>query len=201
MEITIQTVANAFHMKSTDPNANYSAETALSLGVNASTYAFHGAAIFDFSSLPAIATIYRVKLWLYVSASHGSIQTYPIYIRRCLRDLILSEFTWNNYKTGSAWTTAGGLGANTDYTATYAATLYAPASGSQWMSVDITPMINYIRANLSSIAKLLFHAYPGPSAGDYVDCYSSAYTTDPTKRPKLVIEYSYPKNSNNIRIF
>ena len=201
MELVIQTANNAFQMKSTDADANYSSSETLQLGRDGASVYHHAAAIFDFSALPAIASIYRARLWLYVSGSHGSIASCPIYVRRCLRDIILNEFTWNSYKTGSAWDTAGALGSGTDYTTTYAVIAYAPATGSQWMNVNITAMINYIRTNFAGIAKILLLPFPGPLAGDYVDCYSSAYATDTTKRPKLIIEYNYPKNNNNIRIF
>lgn len=96
--------------------------------------------------------------------------------------------SWDQYKASTAWTTAGGdyvtsnpVGGNTSMPASYG-----------WVEWDITAIVKDAIDNNSSIVNLLVK-YNNENEAAYpdgyfeADFYSSEYTTDTTKCPKLVI--------------
>jgi len=71
-------------------------------------------------------TISDIKLYLYAWDIQASGSTVTCY--KCLRtDWVESEVTWNIYKTGSNWTTAGCSGAGTDYDSSEVDSMSGPA--------------------------------------------------------------------------
>jgi hypothetical protein len=102
-------------------------------------------------------------------------------------DWVESEATWNIYKTGSNWTTAGG-----DYVTS------SPAGGSKvmpasfgWVSWDILAIVQDAQTNGIAVELLL---KDGTESGDALgEFHSKEYTSDTSLRPKLVIEYTLPQ--------
>jgi|SRR5580765_213197 len=68
---------------------------------------------FDLSSLSPTNTVTNASLQLTCNAA-GTVSG-TMYLMRLLRpDWVVTQATWNNYKTGSAWNTAGARGNGTD---------------------------------------------------------------------------------------
>lgn len=144
---------------------------------------------FDLSGqLPAGASIISaaLSLYYYYFATDPVGRTYWCY-RLTRNDWTEAGATWQQYKTGSAWTTAGG-----DWTTT------APAGSSiimpsayGWVNWDAKTLVEDAIANRGNLLDLLIK-----DASDYISTqylsrfYSKEYATDLTLRPKLYIEYS-----------
>jgi hypothetical protein len=94
---------------------------------------------------------------------------------------------WNNYKSGSSWTTAGALSDGNDFTSVNQATATIPASVQQWVYWDVTAIANDALRNLltSLHIKLSMEA----TGGQYEAIFSSlnAYWDGATTRPKLTL--------------
>lgn len=90
---------------------------------------------FDMSSLPSGATIDTAKLELYLHLySTSSASGRSVAVDRCRRyDWEEQQATWNIYKTGSNWGTAGCQNTSTDYDTTYRVTKTMPTSVGVWI--------------------------------------------------------------------
>lgn len=179
--LTIQESDNACQIRSAEPTTNFIDNTLLPLGSGN-----NGIGVFDFSALPNRAIITTARLILYISPSAGATGTYTLTVDRVLRDDInINQVTWNSYKTGSSWQTAGASGAN-DITSTYSATQsFSPTASS--VSVNITNMVKYARENKSKILRVRMTVQDKLSGYCYFQ--SSAYGDD---KPKLAVTYKLP---------
>lgn len=141
---------------------------------------------FDFSAfVPAGATITLATLSLYCLAT-ASGRTIGVY--RLLRtDWVEMEATWNVFKTGSNWGTAGALNTSTDYTTTDAATAASVAVG-QWLNETVTAQVQTALDSVGGVAHFLIK---DTGADAYVaNGWSSRDNTTAANRPKLYIEYT-----------
>lgn len=179
--LTIQKSNNACQIRSAEPTTNFIDNTQLPLGSGN-----NGIGVFDFSALPSRAIITTVRLILYISPGTPDTGTYTLTVNRVLRDdLNINQVTWNSYKTGRSWQTAGASGAN-DITSTYSATQsFSPTASS--VSVDVTDMAKYARDNKSQILRVLMTV--PDKLTDYCYFHSSAYGGD---KPKLAVTYKLP---------
>src|ERR1039458_7564453 len=117
---TIQPAGADTMLEEGNPTANVGTNTALQVqGISSSR--MRAALNFDFSAVvPAGATITLATLSLYAYLENAG-ETITCY--RLLRTgWVDSQATWNIYKTGSSWTTAGALSDGNDFTSTNAAT-------------------------------------------------------------------------------
>lgn len=167
------------------PSQTRGAYTATVVGVaySGETKAFlwRTIAFFDVGSI-AGGTITAAKLRLYTTGGRtGGAAAATVY--RCTRPLTVveSQFSWNNYKTGTAWTTAGG-----DYdgsTPTPVGFTHPASSG--WH--EITGLSGFVTdaiANRQSIVALLLRdddEDPGANA------YVSYDSKEGTNAPQLVV--------------
>lgn len=106
-----------------NPNTNYNTVD--------SSYIGDGTAhrILQITTPNITGTIAQAKLYFYRSTTEGQSMTLGVYpLTRT--DEVYSQATWNNYKTGSAWTTAGGD------KGTLIATTTAPASVG-WVNMEL----------------------------------------------------------------
>lgn len=110
---------------------------------------------------------------------------------RLLRlDWVEAEATYNIYKTGSNWTTAGCASDGNDYTSTNGATSVIPGSYG-WMTWDITEQVKTAQTGNINVGCLIKDT--GTTASYYLSYfYSGEYAVDTTKCPKLVITYTLP---------
>lgn len=144
---------------------------------------------FDFSSfVPAGATITlaTLRLMAYTPASGRTIGCYRL--RRT--DWVESEATWNIYKTGSNWTTAGALDTTNDHDTTDGATSSSLASAG-FQDWTVTAQVQTALDTYSGIA-YFFLKDTGASAVAEQAYRSSNYSTDPSACPQLYIEYTAP---------
>lgn len=100
------------------------------------TKEIHGIILFDLLSfLPADAVI-TAAIWHFKVALTNTVSGQTFYVKRCTRtDWVETEVTWNDYKTGSAWTTAGGDMATPEVTLDALTTI-------GWKSFDIKTLVD-----------------------------------------------------------
>jgi hypothetical protein len=153
---------------------------------------------FDISGLPAGSTVTDAKLELYyLSYVSGGSYVDPVgktvwSYKLSRTDWVELQSSWNNYKTGSVWSTAGG-----DYV------IISPVGGSAtfpasagWLEFDVTAIVNdafgaSVAAEFLTKLESETFVYPA-SGGSQINIASSEYTTDTAKRPKLTITYTPP---------
>lgn len=150
---------------------------------------------FDFSAVvPAGATITLATLSLYCLQSVAS-RTITVY--RLLRtDWVETGATWNVYKTGSNWGTAGALGSGVDFTPTDAASATSVAADG-WLNEIVTAQVQTALDSVGGVAHF-FVADAAASSGGVSNNYSSNNDATTTLRPKLYIEYTLPFPKVNI---
>jgi hypothetical protein len=177
-----------------NPNTNYGSNNALNIR-DLNNYAQRPLLSFDISEFPG-GTINSAILYLYYFEYIGTDpvgRTIKVY-KQTRNDWVEAESTWNSYKTGSAWTAAGGdyvisspAGGNTTMPASYG-----------WVAIDITDIVNDAILNVSSIVNIIvkYDTENLTENSNYSRFFSSNYPTDTTKRPKLVITYSNIKTYN-----
>lgn len=151
---------------------------------------------FDFSAVvPAGATITLATLSLYCTFALAS-RTITVY--RLLRtDWVETEATWNIYKTGSNWSTAGAFDTTNDITTTDAATATS-VSKNAWLDETVTAQVQTALDSVSGIAHFLIADTGGNGFGNN-DYASSEYATS-SSRPKLYIEYTEAVSATSINI-
>lgn len=186
--LTIQTASDLFEIISNAPDTNYSTNTQLLLGFVAGSLG-RGVGIWDFSALPDGVAISAATGSIYLGVIAALAIGEAINIDRVVRtDVVLSQDTYNSYKTGSTWSTAGCGDSTNDYTTSGEATANIPASAA-WVDFDLLTMVQYAQANTSK--KLYFRVVkPVETNLHYVIGNSSYYSADTSLRPKLVITYS-----------
>lgn len=160
--------------------------------IHSGTEPIRGILRFDFSALPDDAIITNATLSLYCWADPcPADRTYRVY-EITQGGWLEMETTWNSYKTGFAWDTAGG-----DYT-TLNGTYMNTTTGIGWKNwTGMYDLIQHFRTEHSEIANILIK--------DGVE------NTDPSVRthfrsrefgsnaPKLTINYTLPVCGNDIK--
>jgi len=153
---------------------------------------------FDLSSFPSYGSITSATLKLYyyeyiATGSNPSGRTYNIH--RVIADWdegddavgsASGNVTWNDRKTSTPWTTAGG-----DYDATATDSDTVPASAGAWMEWNVTADVSDFLDSTYTNYGWIIKDTSEDSATKYVsNFYSSEYTDDTSKTPRLVIEYT-----------
>lgn len=145
---------------------------------------------FDLSSLPGGATITSVTLWLYYWLYEDNDPVgFTMRVHRLRRaDWEELQSTWNIYKTGSNWGTAGAANTTTDIDTSFQSDAVVPADYG-WMSWDVKLLAEDAVANRSN--KLIARIHDtGASAYRGTFWHSKEYADDLSLRPKLVIGYT-----------
>jgi len=156
----------------------------------------------DISALPGDADISEGLLNLMASPKWNRDETNPSLwgwpVRRCLRNLesgdpwIVDEAIWANYKTDTAWGTAGCKSDVTDYTVTGGAT---PAGqdteGFNWWPIDVTALVQDAHASREdSFDVVLLSPELTLLEADYMYYKIIACGGEENERPYLKITYT-----------
>ena len=135
------------------------------------------------SSIPPGSTITSATLYFYAGGGTG---TQSVNTRRVLRNINLAQVTWNNWSSGNAWDTGGGLGA-ADTAASVAANITV-SDGSLYYGLDLT-------AEVQGIVDTTFINYGWLGYSTVQDAATGfrfvnhIADTDGT-RPELIVEYT-----------
>ena len=155
------------------------------------TYINNFIAEFDISSIPTGATITSASFDLYYYAwdtGNPSGRTIRVSLLR-RTDWVNAQATWNIYKTGSDWGTAGAGDSSTDINTDYTADSDIPGSTGDWQHWNIKSLVEYQISQSISVVGVRGHTTS--SSLNYSPMYRSIYySTDTSQRPKLVIEYA-----------
>ena len=182
------------YMSSGNSAYNYGTETTLYL-YNLSTNKDRPILSFDASGWTRpVSEIKAAKLNLYYYGNSGfdpvglAVNVYKI--RRT--DWVEAESSWDIYKTGSNWGTAGASNTTSDIDTSVAATFNMPAD-TGWVEIDITDIVKDAITNNSGIVnvRISFDVETDTSPNQNLALfYSKEYTDDTSLRPKLVIDMS-----------
>lgn len=143
---------------------------------------------FDFSALPAGATITgaTLKIYYFAYANDDPVGKTFDACELTQTGWIENEATWNSYKTGSAWTSAGG-----DFTATDKASATVPASAG-WMSWNVLALIQHFQSDHSEIANLIVK-----DSAESSNCIAAFYSSENASANKPYLEITYTAGGSN----
>lgn len=186
--LTVQPAAKDAYLKQDNPTNNYGSITSLQIQ-DYELNTWRTLLEFDISELPGGATLNSASLELdYYSYTTTDPVGKTIWVYKLTKqDWVQSQATWNIYKSGSDWTTPGGDYVTSD-----------PAGGSTtfpdsygWMTWNVLPIVQDAYSGSIPAEFLIRFANEGLASGDTIaKWYSTDYPTDPSLRPKLVIDYT-----------
>lgn len=169
---------------------NYNTNTAIYVGEhNAATANCRGLIQFPgltSGDIPSSATVSSAKLYLKIWEDYSS-NARTLRVFRSKRDVVITQVTWNIWKTGSNWATAGGFGADDcEQTDIGSISLTASETVNTWKEISLTP---------SAIREIINGTWTTPALlikmdtedNDRYNYYSSNH--DAANRPYLVVEY------------
>ena len=186
-ESVFQPPSKDTYVSSSYSDSNYGSETFIRV-VDFYNDVHRGILEFDISDIPTMATFSQGDLLLYYYLYYLSDPTgKSIWAYKLTRtDWVELEATWNIYKTGSYWTTAGGdyvtsnpAGGNTTFPSSYG-----------WMTWDIQAIVENAydtSNNVEILVRFNNENLSGPDSHCYF--YSKEYTGDTSLRPKLTVTY------------
>jgi len=136
-------------------------------------------------TVPSYAAIISAKLYLRINGDFSTnARTFRVY--RSKRDVNISQATWNIWKTGSSWSTAGGFHAD-DCEQTDIGSLSFTATDSGWKEFVLTPSAIQAIVNGTWTTPTLMLKADTETDDQYGFDSSNAGTS--TDRPYLVVEY------------
>jgi hypothetical protein len=133
---------------------------------------------FNLSGVPN-GNIIDADVWLYRYGGHINIGAITN-VSRITQNWTETDATWNTYDGSNSWTNAGG-----DYNTTVESTTTVVAGVNSWYSWDITNLTKAWKNGTYQNYGMIFIAQALAGLQNF---YSSDYTTDPSLRPKLVLE-------------
>ncbi len=183
--LTVQPASKDNFVDESEPTTNY--------GTNETLWAWdllnflqHTLLHFGISSVPSGASIISATLSLYCFIIVGDANSIGVY-KLTQPTWHETQSTWNIYKTGNSWDTAGG-----DFVTSNPSSGSATPSADAWMEVDVQAIVQDAVDNsldVHLLAKFITEGQTG-ATDSHPRFRSSNYTADTTQRPKLVIAYS-----------
>ncbi len=165
---------------------NYGSQTYLNIHFHA--YYDHRIILeFDISDIPDNATFSQGSLYLYYYEwISQNVSGQYVWANKLTRtDWVEAQATWNIYKTGSNWTSAGG-----DYVTSNPARTSTGMPGSYgWVNWNVKDIVIDAYDNNNNV-EILLNRQTTISAQAHF--YSKEYTTDTSLRPKLTVTYTTP---------
>lgn len=195
------TVGEDTNLVSTNPDSPSGTGTGMAVGDGNATVSQAYRTLVRFtgiSGIPSGSTITSVTLslweWAVLSSAAFSV---AVNMHKILLAWVEAEATWNSWKTGSAWGTAG-CSAVTDRSDTVSATitLDQTAAGAfvSWSSAGLVADVQSWVDGEANNGWMIRSAGEFNGAGSgraYNEFRTSEYTTE-AQRPKLVVEYTLP---------
>jgi len=173
------------------PTTNYGSQTLFNVFTGAD-FIMRSIIEFDLSFVPEGATISSASLDLYYYNYWGDDMVGRTLRMHRLRRADWEELqaTYNIYKTGNNWGTAGAAHTTTDIDTSFTIDEVVPASYG-WMNWDGAPMLSLVQDAIANRNdKLIVRLYDN-SAAIYRGArfYSREYTGNTSRRPTIVIDY------------
>ncbi|MBS7629245.1 DNRLRE domain-containing protein, partial [Candidatus Bathyarchaeota archaeon] len=164
------------------PNNNFGDSDHLHVGVHLGGR-LRSLVKFDLSSIPSGSTVNVAYLLLYYYEGEDTGgRTCNAY--RVTKDWVEMQATWNSYKSGSNWDTAGG-----DYTTDGGSSSTVPANVHQWMIWDVTSIVKaWIEGGQPNYGFIITEDKSAPYMADF---YSKEFTQS-NLRPILKVDWSTP---------
>ena len=191
--LTVQPCTIDSFMRADSPTTNYGTLTYLyvqSYTTGGIHYNVRSLLQFNLSGIPADAIIDTSQMSLYYYSNAGAGydpvgRTYWCYALT-RHNWVEAQVTWNIYSTGNSWTTAGG-----DYTVTDGDSLAMPA-GYGWVTWDIVNLTQDAYDASTTLDLLVKDGTEDNGTQKLALFYSSEYTDDTAKCPKLYVVYTVP---------
>lgn len=175
------------------PTANQDGGTELVTGKsNSSGFTRHSWIKWDFSSLSPASIISSAVISLYIlsNAANGANDLQAF---RLKRNWVETEATWNNYASGSAWSTAGGCSHANDIDTTALGAVSVPgtpSAGTEYQisltAAEVQKMIDGTYSNYGFAFKMQ------DESGSYEHQWASSRHGTAGYHPKIVITYDVP---------
>lgn len=148
---------------------------------------------FDLSQIPEGSTINSATFSLYQLAQVDN-STPTLDVHYLTRDWTEGTGVLNNTGDGATWSTHDGVNPwsdpGGDYSAAASASAVAPDSNASWVDWDVTSLAQaWVDGSIPNNGLLVKEDMENPWTWDMKIYASSDYGTDPSLRPKLVIDY------------
>lgn len=180
------------YLQSSTPTTNYGTNATLIFG-NLFGTVYRTLIEFDISDIAAGSTISAAKITFTINTG---VNTVAGHVYRLLRsDWVEAEATWNIYKSGNNWTTAGAGSTVSDHTTTDGV---AFSNGANSGTFDITGLATLAQDALDNRSGKLILLIKDDVENDttYKEVRSSDFGTA-SARPLLTVDYTAP--STNIK--
>jgi hypothetical protein len=181
-----------------DPdNSDLSTGTTLRVGYS-STFEhgkYYGLLRFDLSPIPPAANIVDAKLQLYSDGWSGAAANVTMGAYAVLRDVTISQATWNQAQSGNLWGAAGCNEVGTDRLATPDSSV-AVSSIETWYTWGLTDTVqSWVDGSLTNNGVLV-----RADSGSGFFAFSSSEGTLIERRPKLVVTYGGGNVPENVSV-
>lgn len=180
------------------PTTNLNGETYLNVGEHNATVAVKKSLVkFDLSAIPAASTIIDATMTLtYQGDASDNARTLNVFrVKRAWSD---SQATWNVYTTGNSWTSAGCNDDTDDRDGTPVGSVAVPASPTLdtevSITIDATAVATMINGGANGNNGFLLQ---NTGLNNDLLLYHSTEASTSGFRPKLVINYTPPPETNN----
>ena len=178
---------------------NYGTSAGVMCANNGSNWISKGLFHFNLSDIPNNAVFSQGDLSLHLYICDGT-ATATMYMYRLLRtDWVENQATWEIYKTGSNWTTAGAGSSGNDYSPDNSCSSSVSRTTNEWKAWEMSDLVQDCFDNYNKNIHLLL-AKTNVSSGSWL-FYSKEYTDDTSLRPKLTVTYTYTVSSNFFPFF
>jgi hypothetical protein len=189
-------------INSPNPTTNYgtSTETSVGDGNTAASGAHRGIIKFDVSSIDSADIVSAATLSLYehTAEDQHSVGTWSVKLQKLRRDWVEGEVTWNIWKTGNNWSTAGAGNTSSDiYSATTATvTLDGTVANAfiDWSDAQLTSDVqDFVSGALSNYGwRIQAPDIEDAGANRTRNAFSLSDHSTSSQRPKLVVVHASP---------